>query len=64
MGIIEEILKDKEELLEKFLQIIEGKEARTRVNLDGVSFKLGKSTVRMNGSVEFTFVPLDSKKKK
>jgi hypothetical protein len=63
MGIIEEILKEKGELLEKFIQIIEGKETRTKVNLDGISFRIGKSTVRMNGSVEFVFVPIEKKKK-
>lgn len=63
MGMIEEILKEKGELLEKFIEIIEGKEAKTRINLDGIKFKVGKSVVQMNGSVELVFIPLEKKKK-
>lgn len=61
MGLIEEILKNKEELLVKFLEIMEGKESRAKINLDGVEFNVGKSRVRMAGAVEFTFVPINKK---
>jgi hypothetical protein len=62
MGVIEEVLKNKEEILVGLLKVLEGKESRARVNLDGVKFNVGKSTVRMEGEIEFTFIPLDDKK--
>lgn len=63
MGLVEEIIKNKEELLVKFLSIIEGKETKANVNLDGIEFKVGKTSVQLNGSVEFTVVPSFGKKK-
>jgi len=62
MGVIEEVLKNKEEILVALLKVLEGKEARARVNLDGVKFNVGKSTVKMEGEIELTFVPLDEKR--
>jgi hypothetical protein len=62
MGMIEEILKNKEELLTKFLSIVEGKETKANVNLDGVEFKVGKTSVQLNGNVEFTVIPSFKKK--
>ena len=62
MGVIEEIIKNKEEILVAFLKVLEGREAKAKVNLDGVKFKVGKSAVKMEGVVEFTFVPLEEKK--
>jgi hypothetical protein len=62
MGIIEEVLKNKEEILVALLKVLEGKESRARVNLDGVKFNVGKSSVKMEGEIEFTFVPLENKK--
>ncbi|MBI4181583.1 MAG: hypothetical protein HY520_01290 [Candidatus Aenigmarchaeota archaeon] len=62
MGIIEEILKGREELLIKFLEILEGKESKATVNLDGVQFKVGKSVVTLGGKVDLTFTPLKNKK--
>lgn len=61
MGFIEEILKNKEELLVKFLSIMEGKETSASVNLDGIKFDVGGTAIKVNGNVEFTVVP--SKKK-
>ncbi len=58
MGLIEEILKNKEELLVKFLEILEGKESRAKVNLDGIEFHIGESAVKLKGTVEFTFIPI------
>ena len=58
MGIIEEILKNKEELLVKILEIMEGKEAKTKIDLDGVEFHVGNSIVRMTGAIELTFIPI------
>ena len=62
MGVIEEVLKNKEEILVAFLKVLEGKEAKAKVNLDGVKFNIGKSSIKMEGAVEFTFVPLEKKK--
>ena len=62
MGMIEEVLKNKEELLVKFMEIMEGKESKAKVNLNGVEFHVGKSLVRMNGTIDFSFVPVNKKK--
>ena len=62
MGVFEEIVKNKEELFLKILQILEGKETKTKVNLDGVEFNLGNSRISVNGNVEFTIVPFVKKK--
>ncbi|MFQ5647801.1 MAG: hypothetical protein ACE5FW_01060 [Candidatus Aenigmatarchaeota archaeon] len=62
--ILEEILKNKEELLIKFLEILEGKAATARVSLDGIQFKIGESKVQLAGEVEFTFIPYEKGKKK
>ena len=61
MGIIEEILKNKEEILIKLLQLMEGKESRAKIDLDGVEFHVSNSTVRMKGTVELTFVPIEQR---
>jgi hypothetical protein len=60
--IIEEVLKNKEEFLIKILEILEGKEARTRINLDGVEFKIGKSKIKVNGNIEFVVIPFEKKR--
>lgn len=62
MGVIEEILKNEQDILVKFLEILQGKETKAKVDLNGVKFKLGKSEVKMEGSLSFTFVPMASKK--
>jgi hypothetical protein len=62
-GIIEEIFRNKEDLLVALLKVLEGKETKAKVNLNGVKFNVGNSSVRMEGAIEFTFVPLESKKK-
>jgi hypothetical protein len=64
MGIVEELLKNKEELLVKFLSLMEGKETKANVNLDGVKFKVGKTSVELNGNIMFTVVPSAGKGKK
>jgi hypothetical protein len=63
MGVIEEIVKNKEEILINFLRVMEGKEATAKVNLDGVKFKVGDALVRMDGEIAFTLVPPKAKKK-
>jgi hypothetical protein len=62
MGVFEEIVKNKEELVMKILQILEGKETNTKLNLDGVEFSIGNSKVSVHGNVEFTIVPFVKKK--
>lgn len=62
MGLIEEILKNKEELLVKFLEILQGKESKARINLDGVEFHVGNSIVKLNGAIELTFIPTKKEK--
>ena len=62
MGVFDEIVKNKEELFLKVLQILEGKETKTKINLDGVEFKIGKSKIKVNGNVEFTIVPFAKKR--
>ncbi|MFH0956632.1 MAG: hypothetical protein V1813_02095 [Candidatus Aenigmatarchaeota archaeon] len=64
VGFVEEILKNKEELLIKFLSLVEGKETKANVCLDGIQFDVGGTKVRVEGNVEFTIVPLKGKKKK
>ena len=62
MGFIEELLKNKEDLLVKFLSIMEGKETSANVSLDGIKFDVGGTQVKVEGNVQFTVVP-DKKKK-
>ena len=64
MGVIEEILANKEELLVALLKVLEGKETRATLDLNGVTFKVGQSRVVMEGSIQLTFVPLDRAAKK
>ena len=61
MGFVEELLKNKEELLVKFLSIMEGKETSANVNLDGIKFDLGDTAIKVSGNVEFTVVPAKKK---
>jgi hypothetical protein len=61
-GIIEEVLKNKEDLIVALFKVLEGKEARAKVNLNGVKFNIGKSSVKMEGSIEFTVVPIEKQK--
>ena len=61
MGIVDDIVKNKEELILKMLDVAGGKETSARVNLDGVAFNIGKSKVSLEGHVTFTLVP-DKKK--
>jgi len=63
MMALEDILKDKEELINTMLKLLEGREARATLDLDGISFKLGKSTVAVNGKLQLTFIPVEKIKK-
>ena len=57
MGVIEEILKNKEEIIIKLIEVMQGKEAKTKVSLNGVKFNVGEATVKLEGDIELTFVP-------
>jgi len=61
MGIIEEVLKNKEEIVIRLLSILEGKETSAKVNVDGVELQLGKTKVKLSGEITFTIVPLKKK---
>lgn len=61
MGILEEILKNKEDIILKLLDVLEGKEAKAKLNLDGIEFQVGNSAVKVKGEVELTFVPMAKK---
>ena len=55
MGFMDEVMKHKEELLIKFLDVMSGKETSAKVNLDDVSFNVGKEyKVQLNGTVSIT----------
>jgi ABC-type multidrug transport system fused ATPase/permease subunit len=64
MGFVEEVLSNKEELLIKFLSLIEGKETKANICLDGIQFDVGGTKIKVHGNVEFTIVPGKVKKKK
>jgi len=63
-GILEEILKNKEELIIKALEVMSGKETTVRVNLDGVNFEIGGTKIKLSGDVGITIAPPPKKKKK
>ena len=64
MALVDELLKNKEEILIKVLQFLEGKEATTKLNLSGMQFSIGGTSVKLNGEVEITVVKQAGKKKK
>jgi len=64
-GVVEEILKHKEEILVKLLAVLEGKEASATVNLDGIKFTVGKGTeIKLNGNITFSVAPFKNKAEK
>lgn len=54
MGIIEELMEKKGDLIMKLLDIIEGKEIKTKMNLDGVELRIGKTDIKLDGEIVFT----------
>lgn len=64
MDILEELLKNKEQLLLKALEFMEGKETATKLNLSGIQFSMGSTIVKLNGEVEITLVREKAPKKK
>ncbi|HLD57352.1 MAG TPA: hypothetical protein VJA47_03545 [archaeon] len=61
---MEELLKNKEQLLLKALEFMEGKETSTKLNLSGIQFSLGNTQVKLSGEVEITLVRQKEGKKK
>jgi hypothetical protein len=61
MGILEEIVKNKGEIIVSLLSIMEGKETTSKVNLDGVELQLGKTKIKLAGQITFTVVPPKNK---
>jgi hypothetical protein len=64
MGIVEEILKNKEEIIVNLIKLMEGKETQAKIDLNGVSFKVGDTKLMLNGSIDVDVVPVVKKKKK
>jgi len=51
--MIEELLGKNSEIIAKIFDLIEGREVKTRINLDGVTFTIGKTKINLSGEVEF-----------
>ncbi len=62
MGIVEEIVANKEEFISKIIGMLEGRETNTKLNLDNIEFKVGEAKVRVNGKVEVSIAPFAKKK--
>jgi hypothetical protein len=63
-GSLGQVLKNNEDLIIRFLEILQGKETKARVNLDGMKFRIGKTDVLVNGTVELSIIPPKAKDKK
>ncbi|MBI4163442.1 MAG: hypothetical protein HY512_01150 [Candidatus Aenigmarchaeota archaeon] len=64
MDILQELLKNKEQMLLKVLDYMEGRETSTKLNLSGMQFNLGNTLVKLNGEVEITVVRQKQEPKK
>ncbi len=62
MGIVEEIIGNKEELIGKILSILEGRETTTKLNLDNIEFNVGEAKVKVNGQIDISVAPFAKKK--
>jgi hypothetical protein len=62
MGMVEEILKNKEDLFIKLLEILQGKETSASIDLSDVQFHVGKAAVKLDGEIRITLVPKTGKK--
>jgi len=62
-GVVEEIIKNKEEIIEKVITLLEGKETNTSLNLDNIKFTIAKNIeVTVDGKINFTITPIKKKK--
>lgn len=64
MSLVDELVKNKEELLLKALQFMEGKEASTKINLDDIKFTIGNLSIKFKGEIEVSVMKLPEAKKK
>lgn len=62
MSIIEEVLENKEEIILKIFELIQGKEAKTKLKLNDIKLNIGDSALRVNGELEVSFVPFAKKR--
>jgi len=63
MGVFEEMIQNKDELIAKILQLLQGREAKTKINLDGVEFKIGDVALKVDGKIDITIAPFAKKEK-
>ena len=61
---LEQVLRNNEDLILRFLDVLSGRETKAKVNLDGISFKVGKTDIQVNGMVELSIIPPKGKGKK
>jgi hypothetical protein len=54
MGVIEELMEKKGEMAIKLLDLLEGKEVKTSMNLEGITLNVGKTKVKLDGEIVFT----------
>jgi hypothetical protein len=54
---LEQILKNNEDLILRFLDILQGRKTKAKVNLDGIRFKVGKTDIEVNGMIELSINP-------
>ena len=64
MALVDELLKNKEELFFKVLQFMEGKEASTKINLDDIKFRVANLEVKLKGEIEVSVMKLPDQGKK
>jgi len=55
--LIKRAVSREKEVIEEFLESILGKEVKADFDLNGVTVKLGKIKLKLNGSVEVTVIP-------
>ncbi len=60
-NVLEELLRNRQDLLLKVVDILQGREAKARIDLNGVSFHLGETIVKMEGNIQFSVTPLSKR---
>ncbi len=55
-------ISEHSDFMEAFVKMLEGRQAKASLDLDGVQFHIGKSKVKVDGNVVVTFVPIEKKK--
>ncbi|MBI2675889.1 MAG: hypothetical protein HYX24_05495 [Candidatus Aenigmarchaeota archaeon] len=49
------------DFLESVAKLLERRQGKASLSLDGMQFRIGKSKVRVDGNLEVTFLPLEKK---